>query len=98
MAANVTFNFKDTSANSADSILVVPANAVGENSNGRFVFVLNQNGDTAIANKQTIQIGKLTSEGFEIVSGLNSGQLIATAGLSTLLEGQEVSIKKVNKP
>jgi multidrug efflux system membrane fusion protein len=97
MAANVTFNFKDAGANN-DTVLVVPANAVGENSKGRFVFVLNPNGETAIANKQTIQIGKLTSEGFEIISGLKSGQLIATAGLQTLLEGQEVSINKVKMP
>jgi RND family efflux transporter MFP subunit len=97
MAANVTFNFKDADINS-DTVLVVPTNAVGENSKGRFVFVLNQNGETAIATKQTIQIGKLTSEGFEVISGLKSGQLIATAGLQTLLEGQEVSIKKVKAP
>ena len=98
MAANVTFNFKNNQSESNNSILVVPANAVGENAKGRFVFVLNSNGETAIANKQTIEVGKLTSEGFEIVSGLSSGQLIATAGLQTLLEGQEVSIKKVKKP
>jgi RND family efflux transporter MFP subunit len=98
MAANVTFNFKDSGSNSSESLLVVPANAVGENSQGRFVFALNQNGETAIANKQTIQIGKLTSEGFEVLSGLTSGQLIATAGLQTLLEGQEVLIKQVKKP
>jgi RND family efflux transporter MFP subunit len=98
MAANVTFNFKDSGTEVKDSLLVVPANAVGENSNGRFVFVLNQNGQTAIANKKTIQIGKLTSEGFEVISGLESGQLIATAGLQTLLEGQEVSITKVKTP
>jgi RND family efflux transporter MFP subunit len=98
MAANVTFNFKDSETGVKSSLLVVPANAVGENSNGRFVFVLNQNGETAIANKQTIEIGKLTSEGFEVISGLKSGQLIATAGLQTLLEGQEVSINKVKMP
>lgn len=98
MAANVTFNFKSSGSEASDSLLVVPTNAVGENSQGRFVFVLNQKGETAIANKQTIKIGKLTSDGFEVISGLTSGQLIATAGLQTLLEGQEVSIKKVKKP
>ncbi len=94
MAANVTFNFKDSESQPNDKFLVVPSIAVGEDSNGRFVFLLNQNGETAIANKQTIQIGKLTSEGFEVVSGLKSGQLIATAGLQTLLNGQEVLIKQ----
>ncbi len=94
MAANVTFNFKNSGSQADESFLVVPSNAVGEDANGRYVFVLNQSGDTAIAKKQTIQIGKLTSEGFEVVSGLESGQMIATAGLQTLLEGQEVLIKQ----
>ena len=75
---------------------MVPSIAVGEDSNGRFVFLLKQNGETAIATKQIISIGKLTSEGFEVISGLENGQLIATAGLQTLLNGQEVSIKQVS--
>jgi len=94
MAANVTFNFKETNSQANNKLLVVPSVAVGEDSNGRFVFLLTQNGETAIVSKQPIVIGKLTSEGFEVVSGLENGQLIATAGLQTLLNGQEVLIKQ----
>nr|WP_293296915.1 efflux RND transporter periplasmic adaptor subunit [Allomuricauda sp.] len=91
MAANVTFDFggKTTSKN----VLVVPASAVGEDSNGRFVFLIKENENTSTVTKQPVVIGDLTTEGFEVTSGLQVGQKIATAGLQTLLEGQEVKLQ-----
>lgn len=91
MAANVTFDFGERK--SSTTTLVVPANAVGEDSNGRFVFVIEGEGEAARVKKQQITIGNLTAEGFEIVSGLAVGQKIATAGLQTLLDGQEVKLQ-----
>ncbi|NRA91494.1 MAG: efflux RND transporter periplasmic adaptor subunit, partial [Psychroserpens sp.] len=73
-------------------ILVVPANAVGEDSNGRFVFVIQGDTEKAQVNKQTITVGELTPQGFVVKSGLKAGQKIATAGLQTLLNGQEVKL------
>ncbi len=95
MAANVRFNYGHAGAvtETQDYTLMVPAKAVGEDSNGRFVFVLMNEGESTVARKKTITIGELTSEGFEVLSGLTDGQLIATAGLQTLLDGQEVSLK-----
>jgi len=90
MTANVTFDFSDQKMN--NKTLVVPANAVGEDSNGRFVFLIEGEGENAKVKKQQIKIGTLTPEGFEIKSGLSAGQKIATAGLQTLLNGQEVKI------
>lgn len=90
MAATVTFNFGN-GATSAQEI-VVPASAVGEDSKGNFVFLIKE-GSTTIVTKQHITIGELTPEGFIVKSGLSSGQKIATAGLQTLLEGQEVKLK-----
>ncbi|WP_235010962.1 MULTISPECIES: efflux RND transporter periplasmic adaptor subunit [Aquimarina] len=91
MAANVTFDFGEGETNT--KILVVPANAVGEDSNGRFVFLIEENDNTAKVKKQQITIGNLSGEGFEVVSGLLVGQKIATAGLQTLLDGQEVKLQ-----
>ncbi len=93
MAANVTFHFQQASE-SQQPQLIVPANAVGEGSNGRFVFLIQPQGDTAVVKKQAVTIGELTAEGFEIRSGLQNGQYIATAGLQTLLDGQEVLFKQ----
>ena len=91
MAANVTFDFDDYDSN--DNVLVVPPHAVGEDSNGRFVFLVEGEGETAKVKKQAIQLGNLTAQGFEVTSGLSSGQRIAVAGLQTLLDGQEVRLQ-----
>ena len=91
MAANVTFDLGEQKE--AGKILVVPANAVGEDSKGNFVFVLQDNAGKTIVKKQQVTIGNLTSEGFEIKQGLQAKQRIATAGLQTLLDGQEVKIQ-----
>lgn len=91
MAANVTFDLGEQKE--AGKVLVVPANAVGEDSKGNFVFVLQDNAGKTIVKKQQVTIGNLTSEGFEIKQGLQAKQRIATAGLQTLLDGQEVKIQ-----
>ena len=91
MAANVTFDFGDYDSNT--NVLVVPAHAVGEDSNGRFVFLVEAQGETAKVKKQGVQLGNLTAQGFEVTSGLASGQKIAVAGLQTLLDGQEVRLQ-----
>jgi multidrug efflux system membrane fusion protein len=90
MSADVTFSFGNE--NTSKKELIVPAQAVGEDSEGRFVFVIEE-GETTTVKKQKVVIGELTAEGFEIKSGLSSGQKIATAGLQTILDGQTVRIE-----
>ncbi len=90
MAANVIFEFADDSIKKNQ--LVVPANAVGEDGNGRFVFLVEGDNNSAKVKKQPVKIGNLMPQGFEIISGLKVGQKIATAGLQTLLDGQEVKL------
>ena len=92
MAANVVFEFVDNSVQKNQ--LVVPANAVGEDGNGRYVFIIEGNKDNARVKKQPVVIGNLMPQGFEIKSGLNVGQKIATAGLQTLLDGQQVKLNQ----
>lgn len=75
-----------------DKKLVVPAHAVGEDSDGRFVYIIESQEDKTFIKKQHIVIGSLSLEGFEVKSGLAEGQYIATAGLQTLLDGQEVRL------
>jgi RND family efflux transporter MFP subunit len=90
MAANVTFKFEGSSSKED---IIVPIAAVGEDSNGRFVFLVeSEDGNIATIKKQHIQIGELTSEGFEVISGLSLNQKVATAGLQSLIDGQKVRI------
>lgn len=91
MAADVTFNLtsdKDTAA-----MMAVPAKSVGEDHHGRFVFLIVENDGTAYVKKQHITSGKLNGEWFEIIEGLSIGQKVATAGLQTLLDGQQIDIQ-----
>lgn len=91
MAANVHFSFH---AGSKES-LIIPAKSVGEDSKGRFVFLVNET-DAGLAKvkKQHIEIGTLNSQGFVVREGLSEGQKIAIAGLQTLFDGQEVKLPK----
>ncbi len=92
MAANVTFLFAKEGVVS-DSKLVVPVEAVGKDNNGNFVFVLKpKSEDVYVAEKKAITIGDLLSEGFELVEGLQAGDMVATAGLKSLMNGAEVRL------
>lgn len=93
MAADVQFNFSPK-GRQANQKMVAPVASVGEDSNSNFVFVLEKSDNHYIAKKKAIQIGELTSTGFEIKSGLSKGDLVATAGLSTLLDGMKVRLLK----
>lgn len=90
MAANVNFSF----GASEKKTLMIPAKSVGEDSKGRFVFLVKDGGEPATVQKQHIKIGPLHSGGFEVLEGLEAGQKIAVAGLQTLLDGQEVKISQ----
>ncbi|WBX70388.1 efflux RND transporter periplasmic adaptor subunit [Tenacibaculum retecalamus] len=93
MAANITFNFDDATK-TTDNTLVVPVKAVGEDGNGKFVFlIISDDGKIGQVKKQVIEIGALTSLGFKILGGLKSGDKIATAGLQSLLDGQKVKLQ-----
>ena len=91
MAANITFDFN--SGNSMAKQLVVPPISVGEDGEGRFVFLLNEGDDQTTVKKQYITVGDLSSEGFTVTNGLSLGDKIATAGLQTLLDGQQVRMQ-----
>ena len=90
MAANVNFEFIDDDISKKE--LIIPASGVGEDANGRFVFLIEGNNNNYQVKKQPVEIGDLTPEGFEVRSGLQAGQKIATAGLQTLLDGQKVKL------
>ncbi|MGI9547857.1 MAG: efflux RND transporter periplasmic adaptor subunit [Flavobacteriaceae bacterium] len=93
MAARVSFNFADSQSDRPDAI-IAPIKAVGEDNNGNFVFLVETEDNlTGTVRRTSVEIGEVTAGGFEIESGLEPGQLIATAGLQTLLDGQKVKLK-----
>lgn len=91
MAAHIKFKFAKTENGES---LIVPISAVGEDSKGNFVFVIEkENENVGVIKKQHFKVGSLSPIGFEVQSGLQAGQIVATAGLQTLLDGQKVSLK-----
>ncbi len=92
LAATVTFRFE---SGGGERILVPPV-AVGEDRDGRFVFVLEQgdagDAELATARRRSVRVGDLTSEGLEITDGLAGGELLVTAGVRRIQDGQQVRL------
>ena len=89
MAASVTFEKRQ---DHPESLLLVPAQAVGEDENGNFVYKLMAEDEFYRVKRQAVTVGTLTGDGFQITDGLVEGDLIATAGLQMLLEGMKVRL------
>lgn len=90
MPAEVTFSF-----GSVDEapLLWVPVKAVGEDADNNFVFRLQLQADSGYqVEKVPIEIGPLGDNGFVVISGLEAGNLVATAGLRSLYNGRIVSL------
>ncbi len=81
----------------------VPSQAVKSDQSGKeFVWVLKPESEPeegsarrvkAVAEKREVQVDKITAVGILISSGLESGEWIATAGINTLRDGQEVLLQ-----
>lgn len=92
MTAQATFNFGDTGE---DSVYLIPVSALdirvssrGEkvNKTKAHVFVLNN----GIAQGRTVSIRDIRGNEFEVVDGLNAGDVLITAGTPFIREGQKV--------
>ena len=82
----------------------VPTHAVGSDQSGQpFVWVLKPESEPpegrsitrvrAVAEKREVETGNITHAGMLIKSGLEAGEWVATAGLYTLRDGQEVYLQ-----
>jgi RND family efflux transporter MFP subunit len=92
MAADVAFHFK---TEGKKSCIVVPMNTVAEDQKGRFVYTVTETeNNLATVHKKSVKVGELTQEGFEIIEGLQDGELIVTAGISKLSDGMKVKLLK----
>jgi RND family efflux transporter MFP subunit len=90
MAAEVSFRFETAGTQER---MIVPAVAVGEDRLGRFVFTIELAGEgLGVARRRPVQVGELTSEGLEILDGVEEGDLVITAGVSRIAEGQKVRL------
>ena len=92
MAAEVGFEF---GGRGGSEHIYVRGVAVGEDRKGRFVFVVKTDGaGTTKAERRPVSIkGDVGDDGLmEIVDGLEDGELVVTAGVSRIVDGQEVRL------
>jgi RND family efflux transporter MFP subunit len=92
MSADVSFIFDENSNNTQQKI-IAPVAAVGKDTKGNFVFILKKESESIyVAEKRTIKVGELLPDGFEVISGINENELVATAGLNSLMDGMKVRL------
>jgi len=88
MAASVTFRFESAGG----ARIYLPSVAVGEDAEGRFVWVLDGAGETAVTHRRAVEVGELTPEGLEILGGVVDGERVVTAGVRRIHDGQTVRV------
>jgi multidrug efflux system membrane fusion protein len=94
MSADVIFKFGKIDEDVPQKI-IAPVASVGKDTNGNFVFVIIKDSQTTYhVEKKIVEIGELFPEGFEIISGIGPNDLVATAGLNSLMDGMKVSLLK----
>jgi RND family efflux transporter MFP subunit len=91
MAAEVTFDFRPRDGGER---IVLPTYAVGGDRGGRFVYVLVPSDEPGVGRvrRKDVEVGDLTREGLEIISGLTEGEEVVTAGVRRLTDGQRVRL------
>ena len=89
LAAQVAFEFD----RGGDAIQILPLSAIVNRAGGTFVFVAEAEGSEATLRLQAIEVAELTEQGIEVVSGLNPGDLVVTAGVSVIRDGLRVKIR-----
>ena len=90
LAAEVAFTFPATDDRER---YIVPPVAVAGDRAGRFVFILDPGGDGfGIVHRRDVEVGELTTEGLEIMNGLQDDELLVTAGVSRIKDGQRVRV------
>jgi len=91
MAGEVEFRFGV--GEPSEDPLVVPVKAVGEDANGQYVFVIDEvDKGLGTVHRRPIRVGKLLADGFVVEEGLADRELVATAGLRSLLNGMQVRL------
>ncbi len=92
MTATAAFQFKsDTDRES----FLIPSQAVGEDRQGRFVFLVTpvpEQEGIGVVRRRPVTIGEMTSAGLEILTGLTAGDLVVTAGIGYIRDGQRVKL------
>ncbi|MBD3220675.1 efflux RND transporter periplasmic adaptor subunit [bacterium] len=74
-------------------VYLVPASAIGEDDDGRYAFVVRFLEDgKGTASRIPVRTGDLTNQGLEVIDGLQAGDMLITAGVHRIRDGQTVLV------
>lgn len=93
MPASVSFAF---TGRADEFFFMVPANAVAEAGDGNFVFTLVPGPEDGFGtvHKKSVEVGKLTDRGFQILAGLAEGEFVVTSGINKMAHSKKVKFIK----
>ncbi len=91
--AEVTFHFTE---NPRNITTIIPAFAVTEDENGRFVYLVEPDNTNATGTikRQSVTVGELRDTGLEIIDGLTIGDKVVTAGVTVIRDGLQVKLSQ----
>jgi len=90
MAADVSFTLDSGGGNAS---IMLPEVAVSEDRKGRYVFILQQDAnENWITQRRSVEIGEFGMDGLMISSGVTEGELVVTAGVRRIIDGQKVKL------
>jgi RND family efflux transporter MFP subunit len=96
MAGSATSRISDMPERFRKKGIEVPASAIfspdDEGPKKTYVWIVDEK--TSTVHRREVTTGDLTANGGTVVSGVQTGERIATAGVHTLREGQEVRFKR----
>ena len=77
---------------SAPNAIAVPVNLVQTDDKGKYVFVVEKNGEKTVARKKQVILGESYNGLIEVKTGLAAGDQLVTDGYQTLYEGQLITV------
>ena len=78
-----------------DPSIIVPPQAVLANSEGQYIFVVEDiENDIGIVKKRAVQVGEMNEYGVVIAEGLTPGERLVTAGMSKMYDGLKVRVSE----
>ena len=78
----------------AKNALVVPVNVVQSDENGKYVYVIVNEGNKMVARKKSVIVGEVYNGNIEIKNGLSGGEPIISEGYQTVYDGQAIATNK----
>lgn len=98
MSVNVTAERRARPSEGDEIKIFLPAHAVMEDREGRFVYIVVPDSDNVgVVHKKIVTTGELTEQGIEVMSGLVTGDRVVTAGMSRMTEGKRVRLLNGDK-